>query len=178
VHPTNQEEAVMPRTRTDDAPTPVVDEPQNASPSAGPGDGTVAVGTSPADVPARAAEFIAYLETGEAAPALFAPDVFVDFTLPRWRLQAAGRDDALALRRAGHPAPGRVPRSRLDPTPTGFVLEVEETWDDGGEHWYCRELFRADVGPEGITELAVYCTGDWDRARVAEHAAAVRLIRP
>ena len=71
-----------------------------------------------------------------------------------------------------------VPRSRFDPTPTGFVLEVEETWDDDAGSWYCRELFRADVGPAGITELAVYCTGDWDEARVAQHARSVTLIRP
>jgi hypothetical protein len=71
-----------------------------------------------------------------------------------------------------------VPRWRFDPTPTGFVLEVEEAWDAGGEHWTCRELFRADIGDEGITQLSVYCTGDWDAARRAEHAAAVTLIRP
>lgn len=131
-----------------------------------------------ADVRARADEFIAWLETGEAAAGLFAPDVFVDFTLPLWRLQAQGRDAVLALRRAGHPSPGRVPRSRFDATPTGFVLEVEESWQDAGGSWYCRELFRADAGPAGITELAVYCTGDWDAARVAEHAREVTLIRP
>jgi hypothetical protein len=133
---------------------------------------------APAATDALGGAFVRYLETGDADPALFAPDVFVDFTMPRWRLQATGVADALALRRAGHPQPGRVPRSRLDPTPTGFVLEVEETWDDAGGSWYCRELFRADVGPAGITELAVYCTGDWDAARVAEHARAVTLTRP
>ena len=122
--------------------------------------------------------FIGYLETGEAAPGLFAPDVFVDFTMPTWRLQAQGVEDSLALRRAGHPGPGAVVRSRFDPTPGGFVLEVEEVWDDAGERWYCRELFRADVGPGGIGELAVYCTGDWPAARVAQHARSVTLIRP
>ena len=122
--------------------------------------------------------FIAYLETGEAGPGLFAPDVFTDFTMPTWRLQAGGVEDSLALRRGGHPGPGEVIRSRVDPTPTGFVLEVEEVWEDGGEHWYCRELFRADVGPAGITDLAVYCTGDWTAARVAQHARSVTLIRP
>jgi hypothetical protein len=132
----------------------------------------------PAGARALADEFIDFLRTGTAAPGLFAPAVFLDFTMPRWRLQALGVRDAVALRRAGHPAPGRVPRFRFDPTPTGFVLEVEESWDAGGETWYSRELFRADIGPEGIAELAVYCTGDWDTARVAEHAAAVRLIRP
>ena len=73
--------------------------------------------------------------------------------MPRWRLQAEGVEAVVALRRHGHPAPGRVPRSRFDPTPTGFVLEVEEVWDADGEHWYCRELFRADTGDEGITQL-------------------------
>ncbi|MGZ4483183.1 MAG: hypothetical protein ACXVX8_13270 [Blastococcus sp.] len=137
-----------------------------------------AVAAAPADARARADEFIEFLETGTPPPGLFAPDVFLDFTMPTWRLQALGRDDAVALRRGGHPAPGRVPRSRFDPTPSGFVLEVEETWAEGGDSWYCRELFRADVGPEGITRMSVYCTGDWNSARVAEHAAAVSLIRP
>ena len=133
--------------------------------------------TVPADIRVVADAFIAFLETGQVSPGLFAPDLFVDYTRPTWRLQTVGVEDAVALRR-GHPVPGRVTRSRFDPTPTGFVLEVEEAWQDDGDSWYCRELFRADVGLEGITDLAVYCTGNWDSARVAEHAAQVRLIRP
>ena len=60
----------------------------------------------------------------------------------------------------------------------GFVLEVEESWHDRGEDWYCRELFRADVTDGRISSLSVYCTGDWDAARVAEHRTAVHLLRP
>jgi hypothetical protein len=91
--------------------------------------------------------------------------VFCDFTLPQWRLQAQGAGDVVALRLAGHPA-------------TGFVLEVEEEWDADGESWYCRELFRADIADGSISQLAVYCTGDWDRALVEKHAQAVALLRP
>jgi len=127
---------------------------------------------------ALAEKFIQFLETGEAPDGLFAPDVFCDFTVPTWRLQASGSEGVVALRRAGHPGPSTVPRRRFDPTPTGFVLEIGEAWDAGGEHWTCRELVRADVSPDGITEISVYCTGDWDAARRAEHAAAVTLIRP
>jgi hypothetical protein len=125
-----------------------------------------------------AGQFIDFLETGQVADGLFAPDVFTDFTMPTWRLQASGIDDSVGLRAAGHPMVGRVPRSRLDLTERGFVLEVEENWDADGDSWYCRELFRADVTDGSISELAVYCTGDWSSARVAEHAAAVNLIRP
>ncbi|MDQ1618799.1 MAG: hypothetical protein QOE19_1368 [Actinomycetota bacterium] len=121
---------------------------------------------------------VVFLETGSPPDELFAPDVFLDFTMPTWRLQAEGVADVVASRRAGHPSPGRVPRQRFDPTASGFVLEVEETWASGGEQWYSRELIRADVSEQGITGLSVYCTGDWDTARVAEHAAAVSLIRP
>jgi hypothetical protein len=123
-------------------------------------------------------KLIAFLETGTAPSGLFTPDVFCDFTMPQWRLQAQGADQVIGLRRAGHPGPGRVPRSRLDATATGFVLEVEENWDADGESWYCRELFRADVCDGAICQLSVYCTGDWDTALVARHADAVPLLRP
>ena len=29
-----------------------------------------------------------------------------------------------------------------------------------------------------IADFTLYCTGDWDEARVTEHARAVRLLRP
>jgi hypothetical protein len=127
---------------------------------------------------AIARRFIRFLETGEVDASLFDADVFCDFTLPRWRLQAQGLEPVLALRRQGHPSPGRVPRFRCDPTPSGFVLEVEEEWEQDGEAWYCREMFRADVTGETIAALAVYCTGDWDRSRRAQHAREVPLLRP
>lgn len=125
-----------------------------------------------------AERLIAFMETGVVPDGLFAEDVFTDFTMPQWRLQGGTREQLVALRLSGHPGPGRVPRSRLDATTTGFVLEVEEEWEQGGESWYCRELLRADVSDGVISQLSVYCTGDWDRARVAEHARAVQLLRP
>jgi hypothetical protein len=125
-----------------------------------------------------AGKLITFLETGTLPEGLFTAGVFCDFTLPQWRLQASGTEHVVALRLAGHPEPGRVPRSRLDPTATGFVLEVEEEWEQGGDSWYCREMLRADVTDGAISMLSVYCTGDWDSARVAEHAAAVHLLRP
>ena len=129
-------------------------------------------------VQALAGDLIAFLETGEVREGLFAPMVFFDVTVPHWRVQAEGRDEAIALRREQHPAPGRVVRSRLDPTTSGFVLEFEERWNERGRDWYAREIARADVGDDGITELSVYCTGDWDEAREEEHRRAVRLLRP
>lgn len=125
-----------------------------------------------------AIRFVEFLETGKAPDNLFTEDVFLDFTLPRWRLQAQGRDPVVGMRRQGHPCEGKVPRWRCDPTPAGFVLEVEERWQQDGREWYCRELFRADVRGGSISELSVYCTGDWDADREAEHRQAVELIRP
>jgi len=121
---------------------------------------------------------ITFLETETLPEGLFAADVFLDFTMPLWRVQAQGIEDAVATRKNGHPGPGLVPRSRFDPTPTGFVLEVEELWDQDGNSWYCRELIRADIAEGSISELSVYCTGDWDSERVARHATEVRLLRP
>jgi len=123
-------------------------------------------------------KFIEFLETGELPDGLFADNVFLDFTIPLWRLQALGIQDAVALRRSGHPSPGRVPRWRTDRTDKGFVMEFEEVWIDGGQQWYCRELARADISDGAITALSVYCTGDWDPARQARHARQEVLLRP
>ena len=125
-----------------------------------------------------AGQLIEFLETGEVADGLFAPDLFTDFTPPEWRLQAQGIEGSVAIRKAGHPSPGRVPRARLDLTERGFVLEVEETWDAADGEWYCRELIRADVTDSSISALSVYCTGDWSPAQRARHGAEVTLLRP
>jgi hypothetical protein len=125
-----------------------------------------------------AGDLVSFLETGTPPERLFAGDVFCDFTMPHWRLQAEGTEDLVALRRRGHPGPGEVVRSRLDETSSGFVLEVEERWTAAGRSCYARELFRADVGEDGIEQLSVYCTGDWDEARQEAHRREVRLLRP
>lgn len=130
-----------------------------------------------ADTTSVAHRLIAFLETG-AAPGLFTDDAFLDFTPPLWRLQAQGADAVIDVRRRGHPGPSTVAASRIDATPTGFVLEVEERWEQDGKAWYCRELMRADVRAGQISALSVYCTGDWTPERVAQHARDVRLLRP
>ena len=95
-------------------------------------------------------------------------------------MEAAGRGG----RGGGRAAPSRSPRPRTrSPQPVRPDTNRVRARGGGdvgrdGEHWYCRELFRADTGDEGITRLSVYCTGDWDTARVAEHAAAVTMTRP
>jgi hypothetical protein len=89
---------------------------------------------------ALATKLVRFLETGDVPEELFTADVFCDFTLPLWRLQAQGLQETVALRRQGHPGPGRVPRWRCDPTDTGFVIEFEEAWDDHGKSWSSREI--------------------------------------
>ena len=125
-----------------------------------------------------ARRFTEFLETGTVPDGLFAADVFCDFTMPKWRLQAEGVPGLVALRKAGHPGPGKVPRWRCDPTPNGFVLEFEERWEQDGKDWYSRELARADAPRGVVSALSVYCTGDWDADHRAKHAASVKLIRP
>jgi len=136
------------------------------------------VGTVDGRLSELAGKFVSFLETGKLPDGTFSAGVFCDFTMPQWRLQAQGSDNVVALRLAGHPGPGRVPRSRLDATATGFVMEVEERWEDDRGSWYCRELFRADVADGVICELSVCCTGDWDAELEARHARTVPLIRP
>jgi len=124
-----------------------------------------------------AEKMIVFLETGVPPEGLFHPDVFCDFSLPQWRLQTQGVQDVVNLRKSGHSGPSTVTRWRADPTPHGFVLEFEERWDEGGVRWYAREFLRAEIADGSITELAVYCTGDWDEQQQGEHDRTVKLLR-
>jgi hypothetical protein len=125
-----------------------------------------------------AEKLVVFLETNTPPDGLFTPDVFCDLSVPLWRLQAVGLAESVALRKAGHPVSGRVPRSRFDVTGSGFLLEVEEEWEQDSDTWYCRELIRADVTDGAVSSITVYCTGDWDSALVARHATEVSLARP
>lgn len=138
--------------------------------------------TTTAEVPALVQEsvdrFVAFLESG-ATEGLLAPDVFADITLPHWRVQVQGAEEMIAARTSLHPPAGRTRVEKVMATARGYTVKVEERWEDGGTQWYCREAFLCDLDDQGrITELSVYCTGDWDEAAVARHAEAVTLPRP
>lgn len=122
--------------------------------------------------------FVAFLERGETG-GVFAPDAFADLTFPQWRVQAEGRAELIAARARTHPQPGTVRIEKVLAGPSSYALKVEERWDDGGQRWYCREGFVCEIDEQArITEISLYCTGDWDEATVARHAEAVTLLRP
>lgn len=116
----------------------------------------------------------AFLESGTVPEGLFQADASLNVSMPTWRIQVRGLEELIRVRKDSHPWPGKVTNTRLDPTPNGFVLEFEERWAHGGQHWYCREMLRADVRDGQISKLTVYCTGDWDEARQQEFATRHR----
>ena len=62
-------------------------------------------------------KMVVFLETGTVPDGLFHPDVFLDLSLPTWRVQARGTQDLEQERKDGHPGPSTVTRWRSDPTP-------------------------------------------------------------
>jgi hypothetical protein len=121
--------------------------------------------------------FVTWLETGVRPTDVFAADVFTDLDLPHWRLQAEGLDASLRLREEPHDSTGSVRVEALDRTSRGFLIQFEERWAAGGQRRYCRELVHCVVTDGWISEMAVYCTGDWDEATQRRHAEQVRLVR-
>ena len=69
-------------------------------------------------------KMVEFLETGTAPEGLFRPDVFLDLSMPTWRVQTRGAEDLEQVRKDGHPGPGTVTRWRSDPTPDRAGLRV------------------------------------------------------
>ena len=112
-------------------------------------------------------------ETFTADADTFAADAFFDLLPPFWRFQLQGPDAFLAQLRTIARGPSTARILRVVPTATGFVLEHEETQADA----VARRLLLCEVRDGRITEVVVYCNGEWDAALRARHAAEAPMLR-
>jgi hypothetical protein len=116
--------------------------------------------------------------TFEAGEDAFAPDAFFDLNMPEWRFQLEGRDAFAAQLARISQGPSRVDVLRTVPTASGFVTEHVEHEDVDGEDHSARRLILCEVVRGRIAEVTVYCTGEWDEALRARHAAEAPMLRP
>jgi hypothetical protein len=124
------------------------------------------------------ARFHATFETLDAGDDLFTADALFDLNMPVWRFQIQGPEAMGAQLRAISQGPSRVEVSRTVPTATGFVTEHVEHQDLGHEVVSARRLWLCTVRDGRISEVVGYCTGEWDDALKARHAAEAPMIRP
>src|SRR5581483_6506186 len=120
-------------------------------------------------------EFVAFVETGEARPGVWADDAVMDFNVPSWRFVARGVDAIVAQRHHAGPGPWKVSVDRAEPTSNGFAVELHHA--HGNE--YYRTLSLVTVANGRISEVIHYCTGNWDpRTRDAYYAEQGRHAAP
>jgi ketosteroid isomerase-like protein len=104
-------------------------------------------------------------------------DVFLDGHPPFWRFQLQGRD-AFSKWLSGYtPAGVDTTVVRTVPTATGFVTELVGRHDQNGEEMTDRKIVLCEVRGGQVSELTVYCSGDWDAELRARHAAEAPMIR-
>lgn len=111
---------------------------------------------------------------------VFFADVFFDLNMPVWRFQLQGREawEAQLKMLAEGGGDVRVDVLRTIPTVSGFVTEHEEHQNVGGQDLSARRLWLCEVRDGRIAEVVGYCSGEWDPALRARHAAEAPMIRP
>ena len=107
-------------------------------------------------------------------------DVFLDGNPPLWRFQLQGIEAFAAWYKSYAPnGMDEVHVARTVPTASGFVTELtERNRDDSGEALTGRKIVLCTVRDGRISELTVYCSGDWDEELRARHAAEAPMLRP
>jgi ketosteroid isomerase-like protein len=68
--------------------------------------------------------------------------------------------------------------ARSVPTVTGFVTEMVGRHEEDGELMTDRKILLCEVRAGRISEMTIYCSGDWDAELRARHAAETTLVRP
>lgn len=117
-------------------------------------------------------------ETFNAGEDLFSSDAFFDLNMPVWRFQLQGPAAFLSQLRAISRGDVKIDILRTVATDSGFVTEHVEHQDVDGEELSARRLWLCQVQDGRITEVIGYCSGEWDEALRARHAAQAPMIRP
>jgi ketosteroid isomerase-like protein len=108
---------------------------------------------------------------------VLADDIFLDGNPPLWRFQLQGRDRFDAWIKSFMPHGAETTVVRTVPTVNGFVTEFVGRHDEDGREITDRKILLAEVRDGRISELTVYCSGDWDADLRTRHAAETQLIR-
>ena len=122
----------------------------------------------------RLADVFRTAEVGD----VLADDVFLDGNPPLWRFQLQGRDSLDSWIKSFMPRGAATTVLRTIPTVTGFVTEFAGRHQDDGDEMTDRKILLAEVRSGRITELTIYCSGDWNAELRARHTAETQLIRP
>lgn len=109
---------------------------------------------------------------------VFTDDLFLDGHPPYWRFQLQGADQFAAWLTGYSPNGTNMTVERTIPTATGFVAEVTGDHDEDGELMTDRKILLCAVRDGRVSELTIYCSGDWDADLRARHAQETTLLRP
>lgn len=132
----------------------------------------------PADTDdALVGRLIRFLETLDGGDEVFAPDTRFDVNVPQWRMQYGGLAPFVAWLRE-HAATGYPLLSHSSiATADGFAIEFDSEYDHlQGERFYFRNLWLCAVDGDRITDVVMYCTGDWDAETRRRHAAQAPML--
>jgi ketosteroid isomerase-like protein len=105
-------------------------------------------------------------------------DIFFDGFPPQWRFQIQGREAFAAWLTDYSPNGVETTVARTVPTASGFVTEFLGRFDEDGKEMTDRKILLCQVRDGQVSEMVVYCNGDWDGELRQRHAAEAPIIRP
>ena len=108
---------------------------------------------------------------------VFTDDIFLDGHPPFWRFQLEGIDTFAAWLRDYSASRPRVHVVRTIPTANGFVAEHFSEHDEDGKLMSGRKLLLCAVREGRVSEMTVFCSGDWDAELRARQAAEAPMLR-
>ena len=109
---------------------------------------------------------------------VFTDDIFLDGHPPFWRFQLEGIATFAAWLHDYSASRPKVEVVRTIQTENGFVTEHFSEHDEDGKSLSGRKLLLCTVRDGRVSEMTVFCSGDWDAELRARHAAEAPMLRP
>lgn len=124
-------------------------------------------------------KLLAFIEDPNKSEGIFSDDLFCDINVPQWRFQLQGADKYIEWIK-GHWGQGsKLVGQRAYPLDGGFALEFDHEYSNReNEPVYSRNLWLCQTDGGKISEITLYCPGEWDEDTRRRQAAEAPMIRP
>ncbi|MGH9223321.1 MAG: nuclear transport factor 2 family protein [Acidimicrobiales bacterium] len=108
---------------------------------------------------------------------VFTDDLFLDGHPPLWRFQLEGREAFASWLRGYSPDGADTAVVRVVATEDGIVTELTGRHEEDGVLMTDRKIVLCTVRDGRISEMTIYCSGDWGPELRARHRAETTLLR-
>lgn len=121
---------------------------------------------------------VKFIEDPKQSDNVFAQDLFCDINVPSWRFQMQGANDFIEWIKGHWGSGSKILQQNNYKFDNGFALDFDHEYNNReNQPMYARNLWLCKLTDGKISEVILFCPGEWDQATRQRQAAEAPMFR-